>query len=85
MGEASRSRLEAVEEVVVVREASRSQVGTVEAGGRQGEADFHERMLQMQQDQVIATVGVLCQLQMQTELMECLIRAVEEFVGKDKE
>jgi len=85
MGEASGSRLEAAEEVVVVGEASGSQAGTAEAGGSQGEADFHERMLQMQRDQVTATVGVSRQLQMQTELMERLVRAVEEFVGKDKE
>ena len=85
MGEASRSRLEAAEEVVVVGEVSRSQVGTAEAGGSQGEADFHKRMLQMQRDQVTVTVGVSHQLWMQMELMERLVRVVEEFVGKDKE
>ena len=73
------------EEVMVVRKASGSQAETAEAGGSQKEADFHERMLQMQQNQVTVTVGVSRQLRMQTELIERLVRAVEEFVGKDKE
>ena len=84
LGEASGSGLGAAE-VVIVREASGSQVGVAEEQGSQGEGDFQGRMLQLQQGQVVATEELARQMRRQTELMERLVRAVEDFVGKKQE
>ncbi len=49
MAEASRSRLEAAEEVVVGGEAGGNKAGLAETSRSREEADFQEKILQLQQ------------------------------------